>query len=197
MLNVAATWRGHAPPRDGIFGARLLLDGGRVVAPDLAIARAILHTNLQIAPADALDFAVQTVRAARDNGLPPEFLGAALLQESAYDPRAFSSAGAVGIGQFMSDTAAGIGLDPNDPDAAIAGAAELLGDYVRAYRDRGDRYSLALAAYDAGPGAVAQYGGVPPYAETRGYIDDIDDREVQVYGYESGARRQGDGFFGE
>ena len=184
LRNAAATWGGHEPRRDGLFGARLLEDGGPVGAPELAIARAIMHTNLQLAPTDALNFAILTVRAARRNGLPPEFLGATLLQESAYDPRAFSSAGAIGIGQFMPGTAADNGVDPTDPQSAIAGAARLLGSYVRTYRDRPDPYSLALAAYNAGPGAVAYYGQVPPYPETRGYIDDIVDREVRVYGYE-------------
>ena len=195
-IDVAMTWRSHAPPHDGIFGARPLVDGGRAT-PAQAIARAILHTNLRLAPPDAMAFALRTVRAASDNGLPAEFLGATLLQESAYDPRAFSSAGAIGIAQFMPGTAADWNVDPSDPMAAIAGAALLLGDYVRTYRHTDDPYSLAMAAYNAGPGAVAAYDGVPPYPETRAYIADIDDREVQIYAYESGLRRQGSGLFGE
>jgi soluble lytic murein transglycosylase-like protein len=188
LANVAQTWRNHELRRDGLFGARPLFDAETADEPSLAIARAILHTNLQIAPSDALYFAILTVRAAADNDLPPEFLGATLLQESAYDPRAISSAGAIGIGQFMPETAAGMGVDPADPRAAIAGSAALLGDYVRAYSTRGDRFSLALAAYNAGPGTVAYYGAVPPYPETRAYIDYIDDREVQIYGYEARSR---------
>jgi soluble lytic murein transglycosylase-like protein len=185
LLNTALTWRADAPRRDGLYGARLLYDGGPQRAPALALTRAILHTNLQISPIDALALATSTVRAARLNGLPPEFLGATLLQESAYDPRALSSAGAVGIAQFTLATAAERGVNPNDPLDSIAGAAALLGDYVIAYRARyADPYAAALAAYNAGPGAVEAYHGVPPFAETRSYIDDIVYREARIYLYE-------------
>ncbi len=170
---------------DGIYGARPLFDGGRVRGPELAIARAILHTNLQIQPESALHFAVLTARAARRHDLPPEFLAAVLLQESAYDPRALSSAGAVGIGQFTLDTASDAGVDPFEPDGSIAGSGALLGGYVADYRGRfADPYAVALAAYNAGPGAVEQYHGVPPYDETRGYIADIADRQARLYSYE-------------
>ncbi len=151
----------------------------------LAIARAILHTNLRLEPVAALGFAGDTVRAARRHDLPPEFLAAVLLQESAYDPRALSSAGAIGIGQFTPGTAADNGVDPFDPDDSIAGAGALIGGYVAAYRGRyADPYAAALAAYNAGPGAVAEYRGVPPYAETRAYVADIADRQARLYSYE-------------
>lgn len=164
----------------------------------MAIARAILHTNLQIAPADALLFARATVRAAHRNGLSPEFLGATLLQESAYDARAMSPAGAIGVGQFMYDTAREHGVNPFDPYDAIAGAASLLGGYVAAYRGRfADPLDVALAAYNAGPGAVAAYDGVPPYAETREYVADIFERQMQIFGYETGSIRRGATLFGE
>ena len=116
-----------------------------------------MRTNPRIVAAYALLFAGRdgATRRAR-NRLPPEFLGATLLQESAYDPQAISSAGAIGIAQFMPETAADVGVDPYDPFAAIAGAAALLGGYVAAYRARyADPYAAALAAYNAGPLAVA------------------------------------------
>jgi soluble lytic murein transglycosylase-like protein len=168
-------------------------DGPAVAAPDLAIARAILRTNPQIVAANALLFAGATVDAARAHMLPPEFLGAALLQESAYDPRALSSAGAIGIAQFMPETAAGVGLDPSDPFASIDAAAALLGAYAIAYRDRyADAYAASLAAYNAGPIAVAHYRGVPPYAETREYVALIFDRWARVVSYESVAHPRHD-----
>ncbi len=164
----------------------LFLDGPPVRAPELALTRAILHTNPRIAQAAALLLAVATVRAARANGLPPEFLGATLLQESAYDVEALSAAGAVGIAQFEPETAASIGVDPYDPFAAIDGAAELLGQYLAAYRQTyPDPYATALAAYNAGPGAVERYGGVPPYAETREYVDLIYYRWTKIVSYEA------------
>jgi soluble lytic murein transglycosylase-like protein len=186
---MALSWPG-VPDVDALKGAVLIRDGPAVRSPELALARAILHTNPRIEAADALLLAVVTARAARENGLPVEFLGATLLQESAYDPRAVSSAGAMGIAQFMPDTAAGEGVDdPFDPYQAIAGAADLLGGYVRAYTGvYDDPYVMALAAYNAGPGAVAHYAGVPPYAETKEYVDIIRDRWGQIASYEAVAR---------
>ena len=163
----------------------LLRDGGRVSQPELAITRAILRTNPRLTAAAALLFAGATMDAARARALPPEFLAATLLQESAYDPQALSSAGAIGIAQFMPETAADVGIDPYDPFASIAGAAALLSDYVAAYTGRfADSYAAALAAYNAGPLAVEKYGGVPPYSETRDYIALIYDRWSRIVSYE-------------
>lgn len=172
----------------------LLRDGPPVREPDLAIARAILRTNPRLAQADALLFAGATVQAALANSLPPEFLGATLLQESAYDPRAFSSAGAIGIGQFMPETAQEAGVDPYDPYASIDGAAVLLGGYASSYAQRyADPYATALSAYNAGPLAVAQYRGVPPYDETREYVALIFDRWARIVSYEIPQRRESRG----
>ena len=184
-LNIALSWPSPANV-DALKGAVLIRDGPPLAHPDTAIARAILHTNPRLVAADAVLFAGATVRAAQANALSPEFLGATLLQESAYDPQALSSAGAIGIGQFMPETAAGIGVDPYDPYASIDGAASLLGSYVGAYRKRyDDPYATALAAYNAGPLAVARYRGVPPYDETKAYIALIFDRWAQIVSYES------------
>ncbi len=184
-LNVALSWPWPANV-DALKGAMLVRDGPPLAHPELAIARAILRTNPRLAPAAALLFAGATANAARANALAPEFLGATLLQESAYDPRALSAAGAIGIAQFMPDTAAGVGVDPYDPFASIDAAAALLGGYAAAYRNRyADPYATALAAYNAGPLAVAAYRGVPPYAETREYVALIYDRWARIVSYES------------
>ncbi len=170
---------------DALKGAVPIRDGGLVAAPELAIARAILRTNPRLMPAYALLFAEATARAARARSLPPEFLGALLLQESAFDPQAVSSAGAIGIAQFMPETAAGVGLDPYDPFASIDAAAALIAGYVDAYRDNyDDPYATALAAYNAGPSAVERYDGVPPYSETRDYIALIYERWARIVSYE-------------
>jgi soluble lytic murein transglycosylase-like protein len=170
---------------DALEGAMLFRDGPAVKQPELAIARAILRTNPRITQSGALLLAIATADAARRHALPPEFLAATLLQESAYDVEALSPAGAVGIAQFMPETAAGQGIDPFDPFDAIEGAAELLADYVAAYRGiYADPYAAALAAYNAGPGAVHAYHGVPPYAETREYIALIFDRWARMISYE-------------
>ena len=138
------------------------------------MARSIERSNERISAFDALVLADRAVNAADAQHLNPEFFCATLLQESGFDPNALSSAGAVGIAQFTLETAASYGIDPFDPRDAIDGSSALLAQYVRDYTGRyGDPYAAALAAYNAGPGAVARYHGVPPYAETQEYISDI------------------------
>lgn len=102
-------------------------------------------------------------------GLNPRLLAAVAKAESNFDPSARSGAGAVGLMQFMPATAAGMGIDPTDPAQAIDGAAK----YLRTQLDRFGSVDLALAAYNAGPGAVQRAGGIPPYAETRNYVTKI------------------------
>jgi soluble lytic murein transglycosylase-like protein len=183
-LNTALSWPRPAA-FDALYGARLVMDGTFIPQPDLSIARAIMRTNPRITAAGALLLSGETVVAARAHGLTPEFLGATLLQESAYDPNAISGAGAVGIAQFTIDTADDAGVNPFDPLDAIDGAATLISGYVHSYDGRyDDPYVDALAAYNAGPGAVARYHGVPPYAETRDYVAIIYDRWARIGSYE-------------
>ena len=94
-------------------------------------------------------------------------IAAQLLAESNFDPNAVSPAGAQGIAQFMPGTAAAYGLeDPFDPEEAIDAQAHLMSDLLRQF----DSIPLALAAYNAGPGAVAACDCVPPYPETQAYV---------------------------
>lgn len=100
--------------------------------------------------------------------VPMNLLSAQLYAESGFNPFATSGAGAQGIAQFMPGTAQSYGLrDPYDADQAIDAQAHLMSDLLKQF---GGKPALALAAYNAGPGAVERYGGVPPYAETRGYV---------------------------
>jgi soluble lytic murein transglycosylase-like protein len=109
-------------------------------------------------------------RAAQRWGVSAQLLAAQIYAESNFNPFARSSAGAVGIAQFMPGTARGIGLrNPFDPRAAIDAQAHLMRDLL----GRFGSVPLALAAYNAGPGAVARCGCVPPYAETRAYVAKI------------------------
>jgi soluble lytic murein transglycosylase-like protein len=89
--------------------------------------------------------------------------------ESAWDPRAVSPAGARGLGQLMPGTAAGLGVDPDDAEASLHGTVTHLAGLLRRYRGLPpqERYTRAIAAYNAGAGAVDRYNGIPPYAETR------------------------------
>jgi cell wall-associated NlpC family hydrolase len=99
-------------------------------------------------------------------GVPATLLAAVAKQESGYDPQAVSPAGARGLMQIMPGTARGLGVNPDVPAQAVDGAARLLRDLI----DEFDRVDLALAAYNAGPGAVHRYDGIPPYAETQRYV---------------------------
>ena len=102
-------------------------------------------------------------------GIDPEILAAVARAESAMNPAAVSSAGAQGLMQLMPATAAGLGVDPMQPAQAIDGAARLLSSHLEQFGS----LDLALAAYNAGPGAVRRYDGIPPYAETQGYVRKI------------------------
>jgi len=86
--------------------------------------------------------------------------------ESAFNPDARSSVGAIGLGQLMPGTADLLGVDPYDPEDNLHGSAR----YLLAQLEDFGSADLALAAYNAGPEAVRQYGGIPPYAETEGHV---------------------------
>ena len=112
-------------------------------------------------------FAPMLARAAQRWNVSAALLAAQLYAESNFNPFAQSPAGAQGIAQFMPGTAQAIGLDdPFDPGAAIDAQAHLMRDLLRRFAT----VPLALAAYNAGPGAVAGCMCVPPYPETRGYV---------------------------
>ena len=109
-------------------------------------------------------------RAALRWNVPMNLLAAQLYAESNFNPFAESAAGAQGIAQFMPGTARSYGLgNPFDADAAIHAQARLMRDLLDRFRST----ALALAAYNAGAGAVERHGGVPPFAETRAYVAKI------------------------
>lgn len=108
--------------------------------------------------------------AAATYGVPTLLLSALLKQESGFDPNAVSLTGAEGIAQFEPGTAASLGVNPNDPTSAINGAAKLLAQLQQQFGSWG----LALAAYNAGAGAVQSAGNsVPNNGQTPAYVEDI------------------------
>jgi soluble lytic murein transglycosylase-like protein len=107
-------------------------------------------------------------QAAARNGLDPAVLHGLIQQESGFDPSATSSAGASGLTQLMPGTASSMGVaNPLNPAESIEGGARYLGQLMTRFAGNAED---ALAAYNAGPGAVQQYGGIPPYAETQSYV---------------------------
>lgn len=107
--------------------------------------------------------------AARRHGIPEDLFLRLVQQESGWNPRARSHKGAYGLAQLMPFTARKLGVDPKDPAQNLEGGAR----YLKRQYLRFKSWRLALAAYNAGPGAVEKYGGVPPYRETRNYVKKI------------------------
>ena len=120
-------------------------------------------------PASQLDHLVSVASSAHN--LPPALIRAVITVESGGDPSAISGAGAMGLMQLMPGTASTYGVaDAFEPSENVDGGCAYLHDLLGRYR--GD-LTLALAAYNAGPGAVDKYKGVPPYAETQAYVRNV------------------------
>jgi soluble lytic murein transglycosylase-like protein len=110
-------------------------------------------------------------QAAARYGLDPAILHGLIQQESGFDPSARSSAGAMGLTQLMPGTASSMGVaNPMNPAESVEGGARYLSQLMGEFSGNA---TDALAAYNAGPGAVKQYGGVPPYAETQSYVSKV------------------------
>jgi soluble lytic murein transglycosylase-like protein len=143
-----------------------------VVSPKPVVAARVAET---VVPADAaaqapaplgIDEAVQ--RIAAQHSLPPQLIHSVIKVESNYNPHAISNKGALGLMQLIPATARRFGVgDAFNPVQNIEGGARYLRYLLDLY---GENYPLALAAYNAGEGAVAKYGGVPPFAETQNYV---------------------------
>lgn len=104
--------------------------------------------------------------AATRHGIPVDLFLRLVQQESGWNPKALSHKGAMGLAQLMPQTARALRVDPADPVQNLEGGARYLKMQYRAFGS----WELALAAYNAGPGAVKKYGGIPPYKETRNYV---------------------------
>lgn len=104
-------------------------------------------------------------------GIDSDFIKAIIKQESGFNPKATSKKGAMGLMQLMPKTAESLGvLDAYNPSQNIEGGVKYLKSLLDKY---GDNKEMALAAYNAGPGAIKKYGGIPPYKETQNYINSI------------------------
>jgi soluble lytic murein transglycosylase-like protein len=137
-----------------------------------AYSAVLLAFNPRLSAASGRSFAARVLAEADGVHIDARLVVALVAIESSWRPSAVSRAGAVGLGQLMPATAAALGVDPDDPQANLTGTVRHLARLLRRYasRNRPSRYALALGAYNAGEGAVARFGGVPPYAETRVYV---------------------------
>ncbi len=150
---------GSAPPVPGASATSQA--AGRATAVRPAMRPATLNSTVPYA---------ELFRAAGAKyGVSPTLLAATAQVESNYNAKAVSRAGAKGLMQIMPATAASLGIDPLDPTQAVDGAARILAGNLKAF----ESVPLAVAAYNAGSGAVRKYNGIPPFAETTAYVPKI------------------------
>lgn len=176
----------HTPSRPGIDHVGIYVGGGKMIAApqpgenvkiqDVGSPTSIRRVLPQGAPpavassgaggVAGVPYAGLFTSAAGRHGVDASLLAAVASVESNFDPGAVSPAGAQGLMQFMPATAAGLGVTPLDPASAVDGAARYLKDLTGRFGST----ELALAAYNAGPGTVSRYGGIPPFPETQNYV---------------------------
>ena len=111
--------------------------------------------------------------AANRHGLPADFVRSVVAAESGFRANAVSSKGAIGLMQLMPATAREYGADPHDLQQNVEAGTQYLRDLLWKYRNDKNQVSRALAAYNAGPGAVDRYHGIPPYRETLAYVERV------------------------
>ena len=135
----------------------------------IAVYATILrHINPQMPGWQSRDLARRVLVNAERWRIDANMLIAIVTVESAWRTHAVSSAGAIGLGQLMPGTAALLGVNPRDPKQNLYGAARYLRGLMQKFGSK--HPSLVFAAYNAGPKAVSEYGGIPPYDETQNYV---------------------------
>jgi soluble lytic murein transglycosylase-like protein len=150
------------------------------VAPPPAAAPATAEAPKLVVPPPTPEELVQ--QAAVNNGLRPEFVRSVAAVESAFREKAVSPKGAIGLMQLMPGTARDLGVNPHDAAENAHGGAKYLKELLLRYKNASDPVRLALAAYNAGPGAVDRYGTIPPYRETQQYVERVLRRYLKELG---------------
>jgi soluble lytic murein transglycosylase-like protein len=155
------------------FASALQAASGAGASGVAGAANAAYAPSLQSASpgAESSEYESLIAQAAARNGVDPAVLHGLIEQESGFDPNATSGAGASGLTQLMPGTASSLGVaNPLDPAESIEGGARYLAQMMSQFAGNTGE---ALAAYNAGPGAVEQYRGIPPYAETQSYVSKV------------------------
>lgn len=138
--------------------------GTPLIGQWIAYSRPQLSLSTQLRVKNAIE-----LEAKREN-IDPLFLTSLIQIESGFDPAAVSVSGALGLGQLMPATAAGLGVTPTSIEGNVRGCATMIAGLIRHYRLRQDGKALALASYNAGPSLVARIKKVPPYEQTVNYV---------------------------
>jgi len=143
----------------GASGRKVILN------EDLGQRARRLSTKLADLPDQRLEPLIQ--RHSDAQNLDPRLVRALIQAESGYNVKALSNKGAIGLMQLMPATASDLNVNPYDPDQNIKGGTMYLRQMIDHFAGK---VELAVAAYNAGPGAVEKHGGIPPFAETRDYV---------------------------
>lgn len=141
-----------------------------IVAWKGSTVRVIKFFNSSLSEALLDRIANALLSASYKHSVDPRLMAAVVAAESRFNPKAVSRKGAMGLGQIMPENAASLGIDPFNIEQNLDATAYYLRRYLDRYAGRPNQIELALAAYNAGPNAVARHGGIPPYRETQNYI---------------------------
>jgi soluble lytic murein transglycosylase-like protein len=175
LLSSGTTLKVTAQRRDGAMVILSLKGGGEVGVAATELRGVVPDEVLdEVIPAAGKDLAAMAIAAARRHSLDPDLVQAVVAVESGFRPDAVSPKGAQGLMQLMPYTARALGVkDSFDPAANLDGGTRYLSALIKRY---GGDVTRALAAYNAGEGAVARHGGVPPYPETLAYVRKVLER---------------------
>ena len=134
----------------------------------------IKKINPRLSTGQALDIAAGIIGFSLKYGVDARLIMAMVMTESSFNPNSTSSAGAMGLGQLMPSNVREMGLNnAYDTMQNLSGTVRLVRRHLEQYKSKFNSLILSLAAYNAGPGAVRKYGGVPPYRETQNYVKKV------------------------